>query len=118
MKNLLLILIMTVLTTGCVKLQVNPEGLISESVDAGKELYQTIKRKRNDEEERKYTQLVTSATVQSDGLNSVQCKAMIRDNIKGSSLELIKILSESSEVAIFDGERKVKCEIVALVKPN
>lgn len=111
------IVLCSFMLSGCVKLQLNPGDVVGDSVDAGKELYQTIKRKRNGEEERQYTFFVESATESEDTENILTCKQKIKENIEASPLTLSAVLSESGEVVTIDEVRKVRCEMVVLVVP-
>lgn len=91
---------------------------MSDTVDAGKDLYHTLKRKRSGEEQREYTIVVESENEQVDPDNFKKCHAMLLNNIDLSSAKLSKILSESSEVVIADDGRKIRCSVIALVFPN
>lgn len=103
---------------GCIKLEIKPEGVVSETVDAGKALYQTLKRKRSGEEERVYTHMVFSKEAMQDSESFLKCRSQIEGNIALSATKLSKILSESSEVMEIEGDRKLKCTVVALVVPK
>lgn len=105
-----------VLISGCVQLEVKPDHVVSDTIEAGKELYHTVKRKSNGEEERSYTHIVHAGDEAFDAENIGKCKTQIEKNVAYSSVTLSKILSESSEVVEMDGHRKIKCTIVAVVK--
>ena len=102
----------------CVKFEINPGNVVSDTVDAGKQLYQTVKRKRNGEEEREYTHIVAAKDESADTENTSRCKKQLEQDIQASSSKLSKVLSESSEVIEVDGQRKIRCITMALVVPN
>lgn len=113
-----LVLMLCLLLSSCLKLQINPGDVVGDSVDAGKELYQTIKRKRNGEEERQYTNFVDSTSTDADTQSIVGCHQQIKDIIEASSLTLVEVLKESSQVTMIEGARKIQCDMLVLVVPE
>ncbi len=102
---------------GCVKLEIKPGDVVADTVDAGKDLYRTIQRKRSGEEERRYTHTVESLAVGGDTVNIRRCMTQIQENIATTG-QISSVVSESSEVLNTEGVRKIQCEMVVLVIPD
>jgi len=102
------------LTSGCVKLELG--NLVSDTVNASKELYQTIKRKSNGEEERKYTHSLPSSYENSDLENIKKCNKQIKDQIANSDFKITEVLSESSEINLTKDKRSIQCTLIVVVK--
>lgn len=116
LNKYLLIFLIAIYSVGCVKLEVKPGRVVADTVDAGKNLFSTIKGKRNGEEEREYKHSLLSSGEEQDTKNIGKCKQQIKENIESSSLSLSKVISESSDVSVVDGNRKITCNMVVLVK--
>ncbi len=100
----------------CVKLQINPGNVVGDTVDAGKEAYETIKRNRNGEEERLYSHSIIFVESKTPAANVAHCKKEITGIISESGYSLKSILSESSKVVESDSGTAVECELRAVVK--
>lgn len=116
--KVLFVIALSFLIHGCVKFEIKPGDVVSDTVDAGKDLYTTIKRKRDGEEERSYSHSVASETQEGDTAKIASCKKQILSDIKVSSLVLEKILSEATEIDSSSGRRKVICKMVVVVKKS
>lgn len=116
MTRLITITSILVLVSGCVKFEINPGNLVSDTVGASKELYQTIKRKSNGEEERKYTHSVPSSDENSDLQTIAKCNQQVRQIIINSGFEINDVLSESSEIKLANDTRSIQCTVMAVVK--
>lgn len=102
--------------SGCVKLELNPGNLINDTIEASKELYKTVKRKSNGEEERIYNHSIPATNSQYDNQKIIQCHNQIKSRISASKLEITEVFSESSKVTT-DGElRSVNCAFEVTVK--
>ena len=112
------ILGMILVLSGCLKLEVKPDHVVADAVDAGKELYTTIKRKNDGKEERLYSHTIPSSRKSEDAQNVQACKKQVLSDIKASVAKVSKVISESSEVIEGGGYRRVKCSVLALVKPK
>ena len=100
----------------CVKFEIKPGGVIGDTVDAGKEAYQTIKRKHGGEEERVYSHAVSKNANLSNAVNVAYCKQEIFEIIAASNMAVIETLSESSAI---DGDKNlVECTVNVVVKSN
>lgn len=116
MFRLSAILLVSITLASCVKLQINPGNVVGDTVDAGKEVYTTIKRKRNGEEERIYSHSVSFVESKTSASNVASCKEEITSIISESGYTLKSILSESSKVTESETGKAVECEIRAVVK--
>ena len=114
MKILAIITSSIFLVSGCISLDIG--NVVSDTVDAGKELYQTLKRKSNGEEERKYSHSVPSPDENSDLLSSAKCTQYIRNIIKNSDFNIVEIVSESSKLSVGSDARSIQCTLIAVVK--
>lgn len=115
MKKTLLSLLIVMSVSACVKLEIKPGSVVADTVDAGKNLYTSVKRNRNGEDQREYSHSLASKNPENDTANIQLCKNQIMENIAASSVSLKKILSESSGVEGTDGTRKVHCKMMVLV---
>lgn len=116
LKQLTTIIILTLFVTGCVKLELNPGNIISDTIEASKSLYKTVKRKNNGEEERIYSHSIPSSESQLDSQKIIQCHNQIKSRISASNLKITEILSESSKVATDGQLRSVHCSIEVTIK--
>ena len=116
MKNVTIIVALTVLVSGCVKLELNPGNIINDTIEASKNLYKTVKRNSNGEEERIYNHSIPSKDSQHDAKNILRCNDQIKSIITSSGLKITEILSESSKVTSDKQSRSVHCSIITTVK--
>jgi|GEM_PF-6406767 len=116
-KNILCLALVGFVTSACVKFEIKPGSVVEDTVEAGKDLYHTLKRKRSGEEERVYTHSLPSLSEEDDTANIGKCKAQLKANIEQSSEKLSKVLSESSGLEGSGESRKMTCEMKVLVIP-
>lgn len=116
MKKLVIATTFTLFFSGCVKLEINPGSIVNDTIEAGKDLYQTVKRKNNGEEERVYNHSIPSSNAQLDNQKILQCHNQIKSRINSSGLKVTEILSESSKVTTDDQFRSVHCSLSVTVK--
>ena len=115
MKNIVTISFITAFfVSGCVQIEIG--NAVSDTVDASKELYQTIKRKRNGEEERKYSHSIPSPDESHDLENIAKCKEQIKQIIDDSGFKLREVLSESSEISFVNESRSIQCSLIVVVR--
>lgn len=107
---------LTVIFQGCVKIQIKPQDIVSDTVAASKDLYETIARKRDGKEERLYTHTVDIASAGSQDAASEQCSAFLKKAAAASSEKPISILEESTEILETENASKLKCSLRAIVE--
>lgn len=93
MNKIFTIIALAVATTSCMKLEVKPDGIIGDTVDAGKEAYQSIKRSRNGEEERNFSHKISYDSAISNAVNITNCKKEMMEVISASELTVSKLLT-------------------------
>jgi len=118
MKTIITAIYILVACSACMKLEIKPGSVVSDTIDAGKDAYHTIKRSRNGEEERIYSHTIHLNSDKSNALNIATCKDEVTEIINASSLTVSKIISESSEIIEKDSVALVICSLTALVRPN
>ncbi len=104
-----------ILLSSCFKLQVNPEGVVEDTVSAGKSLYKTIKHRRDGTEERLYThtvELLPDADVQQAGN---ECTEYLTESMNSGSDNDPQILESSTEIITGETGNKLKCSILAVL---
>lgn len=112
--SFLLVCTITV-ATGCVKIQLKPEKLASDTVSAGKSLYETIKRRKDGTEERIYSHtVVLDAEIDLREL-STQCLTHLKSIAQSATDNDMKVLEESTEVLNLDSGERLKCTLRAVV---
>lgn len=89
--------------------------VVSDTVDASKELYQTIKRKSSGEEEREYSHSITSDRSNDESFLIKNCRLQIEQIISDSGYQVREVLSESSEVSKVADNQTVKCKLLVVV---
>lgn len=105
------------LLSGCVSIEVKPEHIVSETVDAGKNLYRAVQAKSKDMEERQYSYVVANDVPQKDGETTDACFKKIKELANSASTQESSIYEQKSEITKIDGQRSVRCTAKALVKP-
>ena len=99
--------------SGCVSFELG--NVVSDSVEAGKTIYQTIRRKANGEEEREYSH-TKAAPLASNEINQIkQCKQQIELIIIDSGYHVEQVISESSETSVNPQQQLVKCTLLVVV---
>lgn len=117
LKKLLIIALCSVASTSCVKLELNPGNLINDTIEASKDLYKTVKRNNNGEEERIYNHSIPSHNSDSDVNQILQCHEQIKSQITASKFVITEVISESSKIEQTKNQRAVNCSLSAIVKP-
>lgn len=117
LKKLLIIALCSVASTSCVKLELNPGNLINDTIEASKDLYKTVKRNSNGEEERIYNHSIPSHNSDSDVNQILQCHEQIKSQITASKFVITEVISESSKIEQTKNQRAVNCSLSAIVKP-
>ncbi|WP_157954163.1 hypothetical protein [Microbulbifer sp. A4B17] len=100
------------------KLEVQPGNVIGDTVDAGKDAFQSIKRSRNGEEERNFSHKISYDAASSNAINITNCKKEMMEIISASELTVSQILTESSEVIEDEGNKSVQCSVKVVVTKN
>ncbi|WHI45606.1 hypothetical protein [Microbulbifer sp. VAAF005] len=118
MKKFLSIIALAIATTSCMKLEVQPGNVIGDTVDAGKDAFQSIKRSRNGEEERDFSHKISYDPAISNAVNITNCKKEMMEVISASELSVSQILTESSEVIGEEGSKSVQCTAKVVVTKN
>lgn len=118
MSRTVTLAVMVVLMSGCVKLEVKPGHVVSDSVNAGKDLYKTIKMKSGGEEERRYSYQVISESEQQDGEAINQCFSKLSSLASEASKKKPEIYDKQSEVKLVGAQREIRCSATALIKPK
>ena len=117
MKSIVL-LTLIFLSSSCVKLEVNPGNVVSDTVDAGKDLYKTIKLKSNGEEEREYSYSTLSMIESEDSEKVELCFSHIKSMVANESKRKPKYENYNSSVEVDGDKRSIKCSLTAVVKPK
>jgi len=110
-----LCLCLSVSLASCLKLQVNAEGVVEDTVSAGKSLYKTIKHKKDGTEERLYTHMIDLLPDADEQRAGSECLAYLTKTINAASDKAPKFLEQNTEVIKLDAGDKMKCSILALV---
>ncbi|BBM01959.1 hypothetical protein [Microbulbifer sp. GL-2] len=118
MNKIFTIIALSLVTASCMKLEVKPGRVIGDTVDAGKEAYQSIKRSRNGEEERDFSHKISFDPAISNAVNITNCKKEMMEIISATDLTVSKVLTESSEVTGEDENKIVQCAVKAVVSKN
>ena len=98
-----------VLVTGCIKIQVKPKDVVSDTVSAGKDLYTTIKRKKNGTEERVYTHTLAFAADSNEQALGTACLEHLTATVEDASDKEVQILEAGTEVIRLEDGNKMKC---------
>ena len=109
---------LALLGTGCIRLEFKPGDLITDTVDAGKGLYTTIKRKRNGQEARLYEHTLPVAAGQSDAETASACFDYLQEVITLTTDGRAEFEGQSTEIVELDPGRGLRCTITAVVTPR
>ncbi|GAB2887080.1 hypothetical protein ACCI51_01070 [Microbulbifer echini] len=118
MPKIFTIIAFALVTTSCMQLEVKPGRVIGDTVDAGKDAYQSIQRNRRGEEERSYSHKTSYDSTISNAANIAGCKQELMAVVSVSDLMVSQVISESSEVLLQDGDKTIYCAMQALVRPK
>lgn len=114
MKNVLLVIFGLVLCS-CVKVQVKPEKIVSDTVRAGKDIYDTVQRNREGKQERVLSHRV--AVQNGDTASALtSCRKIVKQLAAQENEDSdMEILKESTEI-VDEGSRSfASCEMVVLI---
>lgn len=101
---------------GCIQLSIKPEKVVSDSVNAGKGVYQSIKRSRAGLSERMFTHTLLIPAQGDVNAAVSDCLTLVREaaNSAAQGKEL-QVLSESSELIDTDNGMATRCSLTALM---
>ena len=116
MKNVFLLILISIFTTGCVKFEVNPGDVIGSTVNAGKEAYRNIKMNRNGEERRVFNHSTPYDPSIENALNIASCKTEILEIIKSTGYIVSETVTESSKIVEEGIETSVSCSVDVIVR--
>jgi len=102
-RAVLAVFLMSLPLCACVSIEVKPKHLVSETVDAGKDLYRTVRAKSGGLEERQYSYVVSSESSQKDGKAVEECFSKLTQLANSTSKKEASIYDQQSEVATIDG---------------
>jgi len=97
--------------TACFKLQVNPEGIVEDTVTAGKDLNKPLKRKKDGTEERLYSHTVVLQPDADDQQVGRECMDYRNTSINASSEKEPLVLESGTEIIKSESGNKVKCSM-------
>jgi hypothetical protein len=106
------------LVAGCVRLDVNPGNVVADTVDAGKNLYKTVKMRSNGQEEREYSHALVSASEEKDAETIELCFAQLKRLINSASKQEPAYSKQHSEISLNGEQRSVKCQLTAVITPK
>ena len=118
MKKVLTLLTLPIVVAGCVQLEINPGNVVADTVNAGKDAYQSIKRYKNGEEQRAYSHAMPYDDSASTAENTTHCKAEIYQIIKAASYTVSNTISESSKVIKEQSSESISCTIEVVVRKS
>ena len=111
MRKLFLAAIAVSVLSSCVKLEVKPEGLISDTVEVGKNIYKSVKAHKDGLQEREFSHSI--AIVGNEEQAQAECSEALYKKINGASKNKAQILSESTEIS--DAKNRLKCSAKAMI---
>ena len=108
----------TALRAGCVKFDVKPEHVVAETVEASKEAFSAINRKRTGEELRTFTHQLPigtnpSAAATTEAANT--CLKHLKQLAEEASERTAKINKEATEIIIINDSQWLKCSLEATI---
>lgn len=110
-----LLLLTAVITAGCVKVEVKPEEIVSDAVNASKSVYSSVQRKRDGLEERRFSHKMAIEANTTDPDTARNCLIYLRQLVNDSSENKAKILEESTELIKTDNGKTMVCHIRAAI---
>lgn len=116
LKFRILICLCCVALSGCVQLKFKPERVITDSVDAGKDVYETVKRNRAGLSERVFTHTLPLAAREDGQKAAAECFSFVRAAAASAAADKeLQVLSESSELIETPAGLALRCSLVALL---
>jgi len=101
--------------SGCVRVQIKPKEIVSDTVSAGKSLYQTIKHKRDGTEERLYSHSVPLEADSSLVDVAGSCLDFLKTTAEEATQNKPEFLEENTEIINLEDGRKLTCKLRAVV---
>lgn len=114
----ILAVVFALLTTGCVKVQLLPEDAVKNTWNAGKNMYDERKLKKDGGEKREFSIQIGISDYSSRGNAEESCMMSLRDRLESESTKRESVILEE-RVFIVDGleNNVIECQIVGFVWP-
>ncbi|WP_390591500.1 hypothetical protein [Simiduia litorea] len=113
-----IILLSGLILSACVKLEIKPEHVVSDSVEAGKDLYQLIKHKKDGTEERKYSHSMMLEPGQSEQQAGQTCLHYVEAMATAASKKRISIKQQETKTLKTEQGLSLSCSLHATIKPR
>ena len=113
--NKVILITLCMLMSACVKLEIKPKDIVSDSVAAGKDLYRTVKRKKNGTEEREYTHTIPVDAEKSDAEVALECLSYLKELAEAATENSAEIVKESTKVIEDEQTRSIQCTAIVIV---
>ena len=113
-----IILLSSLILSACVKLEIKPEHVVSDSVEAGKDLYQLIKHKTDGTEERKYSHTIPLEANQSEQQAGQACLNYVEALAQSASKKRISIKQQETKTMKTEQGLSLSCSLHATIKPR
>ena len=106
------------LAGGCVQVEVNPREIVTDTIDAGRELYRSVRRRVDGVEERRFTHRVPLGEGGDTAAAGAACLEHLRALARRSTdEEELEVLEESTELIEADGAApRVGCALEIAVR--
>ena len=101
--------------TACVKFEIKPKDIVSDTVEAGKGLYRTIKHKKDGTEEREYSHTMPIGADKADTEVAAECLSYLNELAEAATENPVDIVKESTEAIEVEQTRSIKCTVIAVV---
>ncbi|MDN3640789.1 hypothetical protein QWY82_18465 [Simiduia curdlanivorans] len=108
----------SLILSACVKLEIKPEHVVSDSVEAGKDLYQLIKHKKDGTEERKYSHTLMLEENQSEQQAGQACLSYVEALATSASKKKISIKQQETKTLKTEQGLSLSCSLHATIKPR
>ncbi len=114
-KKIMLSIAACACLSGCVRVEVKPEKLVSETVSVTKEAYKAIKRKATGTQEREFTHRMPVRSDADSHVQAQECITFVKRQAEDASERKAEILSESTEIINGEYGQSLKCVIRAVI---
>lgn len=101
--------------SGCVRVEMKPEKLVSETVSATKDAYQAIKRKATGTQEREFIHRMPMRSDADSHAQVQECIKFVKRLAEDASERKTQILSESTEVINGERGQTLTCAVRAII---
>lgn len=101
--------------SACVKVEVKPEKLVSETVSVTKEAYKAIKRKATGTQEREFTHRMPMRSDVDSHIQAQECITFVKRQAEDASERKAEILSESTEIINGEHGQTLTCVVRAVI---